>query len=371
MPRSIAEVNAIRRSNRNPAETSGPGQPSGGAHGRHGFDPNQPRAPAGHHDGGQWTDSVGTAGPAAPNREVVLDDSGEEAWESVTSTYRPDGTLAEQEVLNRDGSRIHSQFSRDPRIAGWDERHTVVAADGTTLTFETSGDAQTIYDAAGRPISAAVWTEDGAEPLPLVQPAFLPAIPPAIATFELALVLLAWLSTRNGRNSTAVFSSRLRQYEPDSNKELKATWVGSLTDSELKKVCDKFDNVQDNTNEAADATDRAMYETAAAYGTEVHAKLEQKIKVQKNPNFRAEVSLLKTLAETGEAPELEISRGRKGSVRVDVLENTKNGTVCVYDIKTGKSGLYPGRSAEIARTVRLRYPNAQRILMIEVRPRQK
>src|SRR5262245_49819839 len=36
----------------------GAGAPHGGAHGqrRGGFDPNQPRVPAGHSDGGQWTD---------------------------------------------------------------------------------------------------------------------------------------------------------------------------------------------------------------------------------------------------------------------------------------------------------------------------
>ena len=114
MPRSITEVNAIRGSNRSPS-TEAELPPDG----RHGFDPNQPRVPAGRSDGGQWT-NTGAHGPASGRREVELDDAGEEAWESVTSTYRPDGTLAEQEVVNRDGSRILSQFSLDPRMAEWD-----------------------------------------------------------------------------------------------------------------------------------------------------------------------------------------------------------------------------------------------------------
>ena len=134
MPRSIAEVNAIRGSNGSPsAEGELP------ADGRDGFDPNQPRVPAGHSDGGRWT-STGASGLASSRREVELDDTGEEAWESVTRTYRPDGSLAEQEVVNRDGSRIHSQFSLDPRMAGWDERHTVVLPDGQQITFENNGD---------------------------------------------------------------------------------------------------------------------------------------------------------------------------------------------------------------------------------------
>ena len=145
MPRSIAEVNAIRGSKPNPsAEGDLPGD------GRDGFDPNQPRVPAGHSDGGQWT-KTGAHGPAS-RREVELDDTGEEAGESVNN-YRLDGTLAEQEVVNRDGSRIHSQFSLDPRIAGWDERHTVTLPDGQQITFENNGDVQKVYDADGQPIA--------------------------------------------------------------------------------------------------------------------------------------------------------------------------------------------------------------------------
>ena len=79
-----------------------------------------------------------------------------------TSTHRPDGTLAEQEVVTRDGSSIHSQFSLDPRIAGWNERHTIVLLDGQQITVENNGDTQTIYGADGQPISASEWTSERA-----------------------------------------------------------------------------------------------------------------------------------------------------------------------------------------------------------------
>ena len=162
MPRSIAEVNAIRGSNRSPsAEGELPGD------GRDGFDPNQPRVPAGHSDGGQWTET----GAMVPRHRAARSSS-------TTPTRRPgnpspatdlDGTLAEQEVVNRDGSRIHSQFSLDPRMAGWDERHTVTLPDGQQITFENSGDTQTIYDADGQPISASEWTSEGPVPHAMVQ----------------------------------------------------------------------------------------------------------------------------------------------------------------------------------------------------------
>lgn len=371
MPRSIAEVNAIRGSNISPsAEGELPGS------GRHGFDPNQPRVPAGHSDGGQWTN--GSAHSPASRREVELDDTGEEAWESVTSTHRPDGTLAEQEVVNRDGNRIHSQFSLDPRMAGWDERHTVTLPDGRQITFENSGDVQTIYGPDGQPISASTWTRNGPEPEAIVQPAFAPAVVVGAvagaaavrATVQAALVLGTWLASRNRPDGTAVVSFPVTVYEPDAEKRLHRIWVGRLTHEELTDSCPKLPDVQKHTNAAADETKRADYPTAAAYGTAVHLKLEKKIEGLDEKNLSTEVSYLKTLGETGEKPanvDEKVRRGQKGSIRIDVFENTRTETVCVYDIKTGKSGLYPARSLEIARAVYARYGNAQ-IIVIEMRP---
>ena len=276
MPRSIAEVNAFRGSHRSPsAEEELPGD------GHDGFDRNQPRVPAGHSHGGRWT-RTGAHGRASSRPETELDDADEEAWESVTSTYRPDGTLAEQEVVNRDGSRIHSQFSLDPRIAGWDERHTVTLPDGQQITFENNGDTQTIYDADGRPISASTWTNNGPEPEAVVQQAFAPAVVVGAAAVraavQAALVLGTWLAGRNGLDGTAVVSFPVTVYEPGADKKLHRIWVGRLTDKELKDSCPKYPDVQGQTDDAAKKTDRANYPSAAAYGTEVHLELERKIK---------------------------------------------------------------------------------------------
>jgi len=52
-----------------------------------------------------------------------------------------------------------------------------------------------------------------------------------------------------------------------------------------------------------------------------------------------------------------------------VLENVADqGTVCVYDIKTGRRGLSCPRMDEIAFNVHRLYPGTQRIIVIEVRP---
>lgn len=51
-------------------------------------------------------------------------------------------------------------------------------------------------------------------------------------------------------------------------------------------------------------------------------------------------------------------------------ENPGSGTVCVYDVKTGRSGLKPARMLELASTVQYYYPGTQRIIVTEVRSRR-
>jgi hypothetical protein len=271
---------------------------------------------------------------------------------------------------NRDGSRIVSEFNEPGGDDNWDERHTVVTSDGRKVTFETAGDIQRIYDADSRLISASVWTDEGPEDVPVVQPAFLPAIAPAVATsIELALILFTWLSSRNGPDEAAVLAYPVSEYRRAPADKPGRVWVGRLTGDRLKEACPAYDDVQGETNQAARATNRAEYRNAAEYGTAVHMELRDRIREYNEPTLRPEVSLLKTLHETGELPKEDGTKyGRKGSIRVDVLENTDTGTVCVYDIKTGKSGLYPFRIAEIARTGYLYYPDAKRIMVIEMRP---
>jgi hypothetical protein len=97
------------------------------------------------------------------------------------------------------------------------------------------------------------------------------------------------------------------------------------------------------------------------FGTAVHTHLKLQIDRLANPNFRAEVSRIKI-------QEVEARYGRQGSVRIDVLENVGDGTVCVYDIKTGQSGLGARRMAEIAQNAFMHFPGTQRIVVTEVRP---
>ena len=153
-------------------ESSRPTPNSGNSPGpHHGYDPNQPRVPSGHSDGGQWT-KTGSGTPTIARREAVVDHSKQESWGSYVDGYRADGSLAEQRVFNRDGSRIVSEFKPPDDPGDWDERHTVVLPDGTKFAFENSGNVQRIFDGEGNLVSATEWTDDGPRPLPIGQLAF-------------------------------------------------------------------------------------------------------------------------------------------------------------------------------------------------------
>ena len=53
----------------------------------HGYDPNQPRVPSGHGDGGQWTKTPGAGTPAIARREAVVDHSKQESWGSYVDKH--------------------------------------------------------------------------------------------------------------------------------------------------------------------------------------------------------------------------------------------------------------------------------------------
>ncbi len=348
------------------------------------YDESQPRAPAGSPNGGQWVGTGGGAGgrtpgvsaPLAPQTTVQADGSRQElrqtstadsSWLAVQDTYRPDGSLATQRVFNRDTSIIESEFAPADGSATWDSRHTIYAPGGRILTVQNTGPVQTLFDTQGQAISQSIWRPDGPEPQDLVQPAFVPALvlapAAAEATVELGAILFTWLAAQNLRDQKPVMAFKAREYERDRPKELDMTYVGLRSFQDTKDACPKMEIVQDKTNEAAiQANKGGPYKSASAYGTAVHKILKDDIEKLNDPKLFAEKSLLKSRADgTGRYAE-------NGTIRVDVLEDTENNTVCVYDIKTGKTRLVFGRTAEIASHVFKFRNNANRIIVLEMRP---
>jgi hypothetical protein len=205
------------------------------------------------------------------------------------------------------------------------------------------------------------WTDGGgSEP---IQKAFYvaPAIYAARTGIQAALALFTWLSLRNSHDKQAVIAFKAREYHPVSEGVLDLEHVKLLGRDEVGDACKRFEEVQKLTDEAATKVKQTAPHLAAPdYGTAVHSYIKKEIDKEQNADFRAEVSYLKSQEEK--------VYGRKDSIRIDVLEKVKDGTVCVYDIKTGRRGLSVPRIAEIAKNVFGAYPGTSRIIVTEVRP---
>ena len=370
----------------------------------HGYAPNQPRVPSGHSDGGQWTKTPGGGAPTIARREAVVDHSKQESWGSYVDGYRPDGSLAEQRVFNRDRSRIVSEFNPPEGAGDWDERHTVVLSDGTKFTFENSDNVQRIFDGEGGVISATEWTEEGLRPLPVGQLAFAGAPPLVVPLGQVAaqalnaaaLTFFTWLSSRKDPHKTAVFAFNAKKYqkpETQGDEKRQVVFVGSLTRDEVKSFCKKLDRVQQLTDEAVNTVrTKVEYKGPADFGTKVHLAIKNQMLSEPEANFEPEVSVIKSTTEAehrlgnaaraqssdlagfpGVTPGMKVAYATLGSIRIDAYENIpEKSTVCVYDPKTGRRGLSFPRMNELAAAAhRLFDYDPEYIIVTEVRPGQK
>ena len=217
---------------------------------------------------------------------------------------------------------------------------------------------------AGHP-DGGEWTSegDGENPQPVFYDPRRFAIQKAI---EAALAFFTWLSTRNNDDQRAIISFNAHKYQRESGGEFDFNKVQLLTRNQVSEVCERLSQVQELTDRATMAAADLGYMSPTQRGTEIHVRVKRDVDALHDSNFRAEVSYLKTVSETSDPP--EASYGAKGSIRVDVLENREDGTVCVYDLKTGRGGLSVARMAEIAGTVSKSFRHVNQIIVTEVRP---
>lgn len=222
-------------------------------------------------------------------------------------------------------------------------------------------------DGAGR------WTSEGGggggKP---TRVAFLGAVPPVAAaaavgarmavqkTIEAGLALYTALSARNSPDTQAIVQFSAHDFRPsEAGKAI--TSVGTLNRDQVEAVCPRLPEVQERTETAVAAVKSGQPNLMAQqYGTAVHTHVKEQIAALEDPNFVAERSFLKE--------KTDVSYGDKNSIRVDVFENVGDGTVCVYDLKTGIRGLSMARMAEITDHVFKRYPTTSRIIVTEIRP---
>ncbi len=328
---------------------------------------NQIRAPAGQSNGGQWV-----AGPGGILRQLPPT-----SWSSLhDGTSRPAQEPADktERTTLDDGTKVLSIRVRAGR-GEFDEQHAVVAPDGESRVFETSGDTQTIRDGvSGEVLSRTTFTPAGLVTEPIVQSAFAPAVPPAIAlgieaiqaarTFELALSLFTVLSSRKDGFGT-VLGMTAREYIPAERSSTGlVAWVGQLTQQQLDSTCPRNGEVRALTNEVARAVKASgQYRDSRDLGNKIHIKIAKIVKDMKDPNFRQEL----LLSTTG----LAASATEKGTVRLDLLEHVvPSKTVCIYDYKTGEEGISTARGIRLAAITSKNFPGIHRIIVIQMRPEQ-
>lgn len=66
-----------------------------------------------------------------------------------------------------------------------------------------------------------------------------------------------------------------------------------------------------------------------------------------------------------------VPAGYPATVRIDAVEYRSDGTMCIYDFKTGKAGLSASRSYDLGAAGYLSRPGFNRAIVIEVRPRRR
>lgn len=324
----------------------------------------QPRAPAGQSDGGQWIADAG-GGQNVPPTSWASSRSGEPDGGVKPSSTTESTTL-------EDGTRILSIRVHAGRKA-FDEQHAVIAPDGESRIFETSGATQTIRDGdTGEVLSRTTFTTTELVSEPIVQSAFAPFVPFAIEagieaiqaarTIELALSLLTVLSARKDGFGT-VLGLTAHEYTPGDQSSAKLTaWVGQLSQQQLDSACPRNGEVRAITNDVT-RTVRAsgQYRNRTEFGNKVHRGIANVVKDREDPNFRAEILLDpagKEARATGE-----------GNVRLDLLENVASTeTLCIYDYKTGKADLSMNRALRLASIASKNFGNHKRIIVIQMRP---
>lgn len=341
------------------------------------YNPSQPRVPAGSSGGGQWTSGTGGGGSprpmpgfgpegglaeAGPGDGFIVDETGEESWAFYEESRDEAGAVAERAVVNRDGSTIHSEYAAS-RQAGFDERHTVTTPEGDKVTFETTGRTQAIRfgGPGGDVIARSVWMPDGPSTPVTVQPVFADKL---IAN---GAVLFGWLSSQNGDGHQAVMGFNAREFRPDTSSSLQLSYVGQLSEEQVDAACHRWRQVEGFAARAANAAGPvSQYPSAAVYGTAVHVRFKGYVDDQHDPNFIAERSFLKEQAETGG---LLIPYGLQGTIRADAYEYRHDGTLCVYDLRTGKAPLQDRRAEILAIAAARGLGPVRRVIVTEVRPR--
>jgi hypothetical protein len=344
-------------------------------HWRRKYNPNQPRVPSGNAGGGQWTSGAGGGGGSSPADPLSPDGSSlgaDTGWSSLDEGWSEDGSIFEQTVTDGEGTTIQSEYAAS-RAVSFDERQTVIDPVGNKTSFERSGNVQSIYNGGpdGELVARTIWTPSGPEPDATVQPAFVPLLA-APAILLGGAILFNWQSPSNGidgQQAVMGFNARDYQLGDGTSGRLDLSFSGRITEEQAELACRRLPDVRNLADRAANAAGSPdLYPSPTVYGTDVHTRFARYVKDLNDLKFQAERSFLKERMEGVNSQ--QVPYGYPRSIRVDAYEYRDDGTLCVYDLKTGKAGLSDRRADILANAIKLGFGPVRRIIVMEVRPRQ-
>jgi hypothetical protein len=323
----------------------------------------------------------------------------DEPWGSIETVTRPDGSLAEALLFARDGARVHSVYTGDQVI------HEATLDDGRRVTIANANGIQTFFYGENRiPLLHSRWTPKG--PVvkrprlafsgdfddldlddfddltdlgsPLDQDLDILPIGPFTSDLDDPFSDAAWyigaatiVATSNRRATRdGVPAVGYKVWEKNDALRLLPIFAAILTAEQIEQSCKRLRDAQDWTDEAVRAL-AAMKPsmTPQDWGIAVHKGVKQRIDALKReaPELYADLSAERSFDPSSDTFSPDATYGQLGSWRLDVVEQVSEDLFCVYDIKTGKRGIYKRqRDGAFASIEKLR--RGATVLVIEVRP---
>lgn len=272
---------------------------------QNGYDPNQPRVPKGHSDGGQWTSGGGEAPEASPNRLAF--DASPAGTPAITS---PPGTPVPQ-IPGAPGTQPQTP---KPKIGG------------------------------------GAW----GPALQLLNELLRRKLPEKPVGLEFRIRAREYSRDENDKEKLEFQPEKVLTPE-EVSKYCPRLWVVQhLTNEAVKDVKNKQPDLEGGR-------------LGSVIHHWIKSKADDDGISDKN--FRFEISYLRTPNKPDPGPTDTANWGQPDTKRLDVLEYLpKKETVCIYDVKTGARGFQPGEMDQIAQLARQYYRNAKRFILIEVRP---
>ncbi|HMK79660.1 MAG TPA: hypothetical protein VK438_08420 [Xanthobacteraceae bacterium] len=291
------------------------------------YDPNQPRVPAGHHEGGRWTGG-GSASESILNSPLLDQDRLIKAALGIRGRDKQAGTV--QLALQGAPVSVQSSFAL-PRTSPFNPRQAI----------KTSG---------------------------------------LTGLLTLGFLLFSASSLNNGEDGQAIIALKSRDFRRRGSRgSIEFEQVAFIEDpKELEKTCKRFYNVQELANAAYDkAKEEAERNgnelTPQGLGTAAHTLLSAAI--EKGDHLKSEVSYVKIdddIVPLDPKKEADIQSkpgyGQQGTIRPDCEEWPDRKTVCLYDLKTGRKKLEYKRILDFVRSAFHADPCLERAIVTEVRP---